>query len=187
MTADPNGGQGELFVQREKRSRVARPRLTAVQAELSGAAHADAHRKKTGPVEDAARAAILAQLEPLAMQTGLLFGSSGFMVADVRRAAIAAGVLTGHEGAPLAGDGPLLQPRALAWLGSFLPGLARRGLIQKLTIGGRVQFGTSDGDRAHGNKNALWVLTERGEKVARLMVDRSHTLEQAERVVPLEP
>lgn len=156
MTVDGKG-QGELFG--GKRSRVAdpggrgnptnaptpgrRPRRGAeFVADPATAAHAETRRK------------LADRLEWIALQIGYGFGPKGFALWHVREAAIVEGALTGTES-----DG---DPRALSWLGALLPGLARRGLIEKLVIDGRPQYDTSESAQAHGNKNVLWKLTADG-------------------------
>jgi hypothetical protein len=103
----------------------------------------------------------LRRLEPIAMLVGA--GRAEFTMADVRDEAERVGLLTGHEGRPNPGTGRLEQPRALAFLGGLLPGLARIGFVAKVTDAkGRTVYDTSDRKRANGNKQALWRVTERG-------------------------
>lgn len=106
------------------------------------------------PVQAEERRKLADRLEWIALQIGYGFGPKGFALWHVREAAVVEGALTGEEGKT--------NPRELSWLGALLPGLARRGLIEKLVIDGRPQYDTSENDRAHGNKNVLWKLTRDG-------------------------
>jgi hypothetical protein len=127
------------------------------------------------------RARLRERLEVIAIRNGDTAG--GFMLSDVRRIAERAGILTGEEGAPDPGSDRLTKPRALAWLGTLLPALARRELVEQVTIDGRVQYGQSGGRRAHGNKQVLWKLTERGRRVASLLaLGRADSMAAAEHI-----
>jgi hypothetical protein len=104
----------------------------------------------------------LRRLEPVAVIVGC--AKREFTMADVRDEAERLGLLTGEEGRPNPGTGRMEHPRALAFLGSLLPGLARIGMVTKLVDGaGRTVFDTSTRERANGNKQALWRITDRGE------------------------
>jgi hypothetical protein len=116
--------------------------------------------------DDPERSRLRARLEKIALQIGYKHGGGGFMLSDVRRAAELAGILTGEEGAPHPDSDRMMKPRALSWLGTLFPGMARLELVEQLTIEGRVQYGQSGGKRAHGNKQVLWVLTARGRQEA---------------------
>lgn len=101
------------------------------------------------------------KLEPLAVDVASRHPT--FTMADVRDEAERIGWLTGGEGKPNPGTDLLEKPRALAYLGALLPGLARIGFIRKLTdASGRTVYETSSRERANGNKQALWQITERG-------------------------
>jgi hypothetical protein len=104
----------------------------------------------------------LRRFEPVAIDVASRHPT--FTMADVRDELERIGWLTGEEGKPNPGTDRLEQPRALAFLGALLPGLARIGLIRKLTDdSGRTVYETSARERANGNKQALWQITERGE------------------------
>lgn len=117
--------------------------------------------------DELARRHLTQQLERIALEVGAdvdrLAGAFSLWV--VRARAVERGILTGTEGAP-DDRGRNANPRALSWLGALLPGMARRGLLEKFTIDGRPQYDTSGADRAHGNKNILWRLTPEGRTAA---------------------
>lgn len=158
MTADSHG-QGELFGQRAKRSRMADPggRGEPTKAPTPGRRPRRGAEFVADPITAAAaetRRQLSERLEALALEVGETAGPNGFALYHVRNYAVAAGVLTGEEGK--------VNPRELSWLGALLPGMARRGLVEKLTVAGRPQYDTSTVDGAHGNKNLLWRLTPEG-------------------------
>lgn len=106
------------------------------------------------------------KLEPLALIVAAERPTGMFTMADVRDEAERIGMLTGEEGRPNAGTGRMEKPRALAYLGALLPGLARIELVEKVTdAAGRTVYQVSDRARANGNKQALWRLTPRGRNV----------------------
>lgn len=153
--------QGELFGQRTKRSRIADPVRRSGEPTKEVAPGRRGAQFVADPITAAQaerRRLVADKLEALALQIGYGFGASGFALWHVREAGIVEKVLTGVEGT--------INPRELSWLGSLLPGMARRGLVEKVTIEGRVQYDTSEGSRAHGNKNVLWRLTVDGRAAA---------------------
>lgn len=155
------GPQGDLFGQRTKRSRVGNPARRSGEPTNATAPGRRGAQFVADPITAAQaerRRLIADKLEALALQTGWVYGAAGFALWHVREAGVVAKVLTGSEG--------VVNPRELSWLGSLLPGMARRGLVEKVTIEGRVQYDTSEGSKAHGNKNVLWRLTADGRTAA---------------------
>lgn len=171
MTAD-EAGQGELFGQRAKRSTMAPPRRPGDQPTSNTPGRRDPRRgaefvaDPATIAEEAKRRQLAEQLEGVALRIGVLKGAKGFAMWHVRDAATEEGILTGSEGRPDPLTERLAFPRALSWLGALLPGLARRGLVEKITIDGRPQYDTSEAGRAHGNKNVLWKITAEGRTAA---------------------
>lgn len=91
-----------------------------------------------------------------------------FTMAHVRDAAEQLGWLTGDEGRPNPRTGRLEQPRALAFLGALLPGIARLGLVEKIIdAAGRTVYAVSERQRANNNKQAVWKLTPLGGDAVR--------------------
>jgi hypothetical protein len=100
------------------------------------------------------------RLEPLALVVGA--GRPTFRLDHVRDLAERAGVLTGQEGHPDPATGKLREPRALAYLGQLLPGLAALGLVEAVTVDGVHVAERSRRDGSGGNYQSLWRLTESG-------------------------
>src|SRR3569833_3198566 len=121
---------------------------------------------------DTARDLLRSRLERIAIERAAEVGRAGVTMDNVRAIAEHRGILTGEEGGVVPSTGRLMHPRALAWLGGVMPELARRGLLEPLKIEGRLQYGQSSGARAHGNKQVIWVATEKGLAVYRLLLAR---------------
>lgn len=140
--AEPSG--------RPARTRSGRPRLRRASESGTEAARALA----------ADQARTLQRLEPLALIVGSMKGY--FRLDHVRDLAEKAGVLTGQEGHPDPGTGRLAEPRALAFLGYLLPGLAALGLIERATSHGAPLYQRSERPGAGGNLQTVWKLTPAG-------------------------
>jgi hypothetical protein len=120
--------------------------------------------RRRHPPPDAALAAeqarTIERLEPLALVVGA--GRPTFRLDHVRDIAERAGVLTGQEGRPDPATGRLANPRALAFLGRLLPGLAAIGLVEPVIVDGAHLAERSTRAGSGGNFQALWRLTESG-------------------------
>lgn len=127
-------------------------------------------RRGGGKADDTARELLRNRLERIAVERAAEVGRAGVTMDSVRAIAEHRGIMTGEEGGLVPSTGRMMAPRTLAWLGGVMPELARRGLLEPLRIEGRLQYGQSGGARAHGNKQVIWIATEKGLAVYRLML-----------------
>lgn len=164
--------QGDLFAARDDRARAGTARRSPTHASQPAPAK---HPNEWAGALTPDRRRLRARLYPLVLTVGYDH-PEGFMLSQVRARAVADGIMTGHEGAPDPNTGRLMKPRELAWLGALLPRLERLGVVEKLVLGGRVQFGFSGGERAHGNKNVIWQLTAMGKLMAWWLIGPTPTV-----------
>jgi hypothetical protein len=142
------------------------PRASEAPGRTIGHSRGRQRRKRdTGPLA-AEHDRTLRRLEPLALVVGA--GRPTFRLDHVRALAERAGVLTGQEGHPDPNTGKLREPRALAFLGRLLPGLASIGLVEPVLVDGVHLAERSKRDGAAGNFQALWRVTESGRMTGAL-------------------